>query len=62
MYTRPEWRARGLATALLQEIILCAKDEGLKTIRLNASDMGRPVYEKAGFISNTAAMQFGVVT
>ena len=49
VYTLPEWRRRGIATALLHEIIKYAKTSSIKRISLNASDMGRSVYEKLEF-------------
>jgi GNAT superfamily N-acetyltransferase len=49
MYTVPEWRGRGVATALLREIIKFVKGTGARRIWLRATEEGRPVYEKAGF-------------
>jgi GNAT superfamily N-acetyltransferase len=49
MYTLPEWRGRGVATALLQEIITYARSINLRHLWLYATEAGRPVYEKVGF-------------
>ena len=49
MYTRPRWRGRGLASALLAEIVRVCRDLGCDSVDLNASPAGRAVYLKAGF-------------
>ena len=49
MYTRPEYRRRGIAAALLKRTIEEAKTRGYSKITLHATDMGRPLYETFGF-------------
>ena len=49
MYTAPEYRGKGLATKLLNQVLDEAKNRGVKDILLAASDMGKPVYRKVGF-------------
>ncbi|HEX2946749.1 MAG TPA: GNAT family N-acetyltransferase [Clostridia bacterium] len=49
VYTRPEYRKRGIATKLMEYIVQEAKCRGCSKITLNASDMGRPLYGKLGF-------------
>lgn len=49
MYTRPEYRRRGLATAIMQTILDALRKEGIQRVTLRASYEGRPVYEKLGF-------------
>lgn len=49
VYTLPEYRRQGTATALLKEIIEYVKSTPAKRISLNASEEGRPVYEQLGF-------------
>lgn len=56
MYTLPEWRGQGLATVLLQEIIAYAKATGIRRLWLHATEAGRPVYEKIGFVAEGDAM------
>lgn len=54
MYTVPEWRARGIATALLKEIIgFMTSTEG-RRLCLHTTQAGKPVYEKAGFVLTSA--------
>lgn len=52
MYTSPEFRKRGLATALVQELELWAKESGFKKAVLETSaeqNEALSVYEKSGF-------------
>ncbi len=49
LYTRPEFRRRGLATAILQTILEHLRGEGILRVTLRASQEGRPLYEKLGF-------------
>ena len=49
MYTKPEYRKKGIATKLLSFLIEEAKNKDCIRITLNASEMGRPVYAKYGF-------------
>lgn len=56
MYTLPEWRGRGIAQALLREIIAYAHSKQVPYLWLYATKAGRPVYEKLGFTLLTDAM------
>jgi GNAT superfamily N-acetyltransferase len=47
--TRPEDRGKGLATTILKRLLKEAKDRGRKTASLQASQKGKPVYERLGF-------------
>lgn len=49
MYTIPAWRGQGLGTRILDEIISFVKATEARRIWLYASEMGEPVYAKAGF-------------
>ena len=50
MYTRPEYRRQGIARRMLDILIKDAKARGISFITLEATPMGRPLYEKAGFV------------
>lgn len=54
MYTVPQQRRRGVATGMLAFVLAYAQRNALGRIMLNASPMGKSLYEKAGFklISN----------
>ena len=50
MYTVPEWRGRGLATALVERILEFVRDEtDCPRVFLNAEEQARPIYARAGF-------------
>jgi len=49
MYTRDEFRHKGIASELLKLVIDESKDRGYTVIRLHASEYGKSIYEKAGF-------------
>jgi GNAT superfamily N-acetyltransferase len=51
VFTEPRWRRRGIAGLLMREIITWSKDEHLDRLLLHASDDGRSVYERLGFIA-----------
>ena len=48
MFTRPDHRRRGVAAAIVERMIEFAKEREIDLI-LNATDEGRPIYERAGF-------------
>ena len=52
MYTAPEWRGRGIARMIVEELMSAARAAGARFVSLRASDQGRPIYEKAGFAEN----------
>jgi GNAT superfamily N-acetyltransferase len=45
----PEFRGRGIATSLMSRCIEHLRGKGVESIKLDATDMGRPVYLKLGF-------------
>ena len=46
---RPEFRRRGFGAAIVRHLLGCAAAENVRTVSLIATDLGFPVYEKAGF-------------
>ena len=50
MYTKPEYRRKGIAIKTLDMLIKDSKNRGVTAISLEATDMGRPLYEKYGFV------------
>jgi GNAT superfamily N-acetyltransferase len=50
--THPEYRGRGYARALMQQAIDHLSD--VQTIKLDATEMGAPLYEKLGFVDECA--------
>lgn len=57
MYTRPDYRRRGIAMKTLELLIQDAKARGIRRISLDATDMGRPMYEKYGFVPMPCEME-----
>ena len=57
MYTRPEYRRRGIAIKILDMLIKESKNRGITAISLEATDMGRPLYEKYGFVKINNEME-----
>ncbi len=49
LWVRPEWRRRGVATALASAAVEGARAVGVGVVSLTASDEGRLVYERMGF-------------
>ena len=49
IFTEPEYRRRGFAECITKEAIRYCKLQGIGRMILEASDAGRPIYEKLGF-------------
>jgi GNAT superfamily N-acetyltransferase len=58
VFTEPEWRRRGAAVLLMERIVEWARAERIVRVVLHASPLGRPVYERAGFVP-TNEMRYG---
>lgn len=50
MYTAPEYRRQGIAIHTLDLLVKDAREQGVLQITLEATDMGRPLYERYGFV------------
>lgn len=57
MYTAPEYRRQGIALHTLDLLVKDAKEQGVSHISLEATDMGRPLYEKYGFVKMEDEME-----
>jgi len=57
MYTKPEYRRRGIAMKTLDLLVTDAKTRGITAISLEATAMGQPLYEKYGFIKMESEME-----
>ena len=47
--TNPSYRHRGFARTLLSHALSAADSSGVKTVKLDATDQGQPLYEGLGF-------------
>lgn len=50
MYTNPDYRRQGIAFKTLDLLVTDARKKGITAISLEATDMGRSLYEKYGFM------------
>ena len=57
MYTKPDYRRQGIAFKTLDLLVADAKAKGINAISLEATDMGRPLYTKYGFIKMNDEME-----
>jgi GNAT superfamily N-acetyltransferase len=57
MYTLPEWRGQGIASALLREIMGFVKSTDAKCLWLRATEQGKLVYRKLGLMSSISYME-----
>jgi GNAT superfamily N-acetyltransferase len=57
VFTEPEWRRRGLGEILMRHVLEWARARRLDRLVLHASDDGRRLYERLGFVA-TNEMRF----
>ena len=57
MYTAPEYRRQGIAFHTLDLLVKDAKEQSVLQIALEATDMGRPLYERYGFVKMEDEME-----
>ena len=57
MYTHPDYRRRGVALETLRLLVRDARERGVTAIGLEATDMGRPLYERFGFLPAGGEME-----
>ena len=57
MYTNQEYRRQGIAFKTLDILVNDAKKRGITQIYLEATDMGKPLYEKYGFTIMPSEME-----
>ena len=57
MYTRPAYRRQGIARRTLDLLVRDAESRGVRAISLEATAMGRPLYEAYGFVPMTSEME-----
>lgn len=57
MYTHPDYRRRKIAYKMLDMLVSEAKNKNITAISLEATEMGRPLYEKYGFVQMNNEME-----
>lgn len=50
VYVQPAWRRRGIAETLMREVLQSLAARGVRRVVLHASDEGRRLYERLGFV------------
>lgn len=60
MYTAPTHRGRGIATTMLGLLVDEATRRGVHKVLLSSSRMGRPVYQKYGFVESDTYMELDI--
>lgn len=60
MYTVPSWRGRGVATALLKTTLEYVRKTPARRVFLRATEAGRALYEKLGFVSDDEIMSLSL--
>lgn len=58
MFTLPQYRRKGIAEKLLHQIAEFVQSNGYGKVWLHASQKGRSLYEKFGFLSNSVEMEW----
>lgn len=57
MYTNPDYRRQGIATKTLDLLVADARERGITSISLEATDRGKTLYEKYGFVKMNDEME-----
>jgi GNAT superfamily N-acetyltransferase len=52
IFTAPAWRGRGLGAAITRVVVQRLEDLGCRSMLLAATELGRPIYERLGFVKN----------
>lgn len=50
VFVEPEWRGQGLAHQMMQAILDWCRQKDIQTVDLHASEQGRPIYTRLGFM------------
>ena len=56
VYTNQDYRGKGIAMRMIERLIIEARDRGVTEISLDATESGRPLYEKCGFKASDECM------
>ncbi len=57
IYVEPEYRRQGIARETLDRLVREAEGRGVTAVSLEATDMGRPLYEAYGFVAMENEME-----
>lgn len=62
VYTNSQYRRQGIAYHMLNMLIQEAKERGITEISLDATQSGRALYQKCGFVDSTECMVLNLPT
>lgn len=51
LYVHPEFQGRGIATSLYKKIMILAREKGLTSLNVYASEVALPIFKKWGFFT-----------
>lgn len=57
MYTHPDYRRQGIAFKVLDMLVKECRERKITAVSLEATELGRPLYEKYGFIEMKHEME-----
>lgn len=57
VYTNESYRRQGVAMHMMQKLMSLARERGVTSVSLDATLMGRGLYEKVGFSASDEAME-----
>lgn len=60
MYTAPKYRRKGIAFKTLDMLVQDIQNRGITAISLEVTAMGRPLYERYGFVKMNDEMELPV--
>lgn len=61
VYTEPAWRRRGVAQAVMARLIDDVRAMPVQRLVLHASDEGRPLYDRLGFVATNEMRYTGTL-
>jgi GNAT superfamily N-acetyltransferase len=53
-----DFRGRGIGTQLVEHALAYLDRSGIQTVRLDATDQGRPIYQRLGFVTDYELVRF----
>lgn len=62
MYTKSDYRRQGIAFKTLELLVADARKRGITSISLEATELGRPLYTKFGFVKMNDEMELVIDT
>ena len=60
VFTEKEWRRSGLAELVMRVMLEWSRENGVASVVLHASSMGRGLYERLGFVKSHVGMKRGL--